>query len=87
MPSASFTFDDLITWSERLLLWQRDALRRVLTGRLTDSDIADLAAMAKAEYSLGPPGRRPFPRPARTSLPPARRHRLCRLTLFATSPT
>jgi hypothetical protein len=70
MPSASFTFDDLITWSERLLLWQRDALRRVLGGRLTDSDIADLAAMAKAEYSLGPPGR-PSPVPATTAHVPA----------------
>ena len=70
MPSASFTFDDLITWSERLLLWQRDALRRVLTGRLTDSDIADLAAMAKAEYSLGPPGR-PSPVPATSAHVPA----------------
>jgi len=53
---------------------------------LTDSDIADLAAMAKAEYSLGAPGR-PSPVPATTAhVPaPARRHRLCRLTLFATS--
>jgi len=46
------------TWEQLLpedrLPWQRDALRRVLAGRLTDSDISELAAMAKAEYSIAP---------------------------------
>jgi energy-coupling factor transporter ATP-binding protein EcfA2 len=70
MPSSAFTFDDLIQWSERLLPWQRDALRRVLTGRLNESDIADLAAMAKAEYGLATPGR-PSPVPATAAHIPA----------------
>ncbi|HKV64563.1 MAG TPA: AAA family ATPase [Candidatus Acidoferrum sp.] len=70
MPSASFTFDDLIAWSEDRLPWQRDALRRVLAGRLTDSDISDLAAMAKAEFSIAPAGT-PAPIPASTADVPA----------------
>jgi AAA domain len=64
---STFTFDDLIAWSdEKLLLWQRDALRRVLNARLTETDIADLAAMAKAEYGLPTPGK-PSPVPATTA--------------------
>ncbi|HKR33109.1 MAG TPA: hypothetical protein VJT08_21695 [Terriglobales bacterium] len=63
MPPLAFTFDDLIVWSERLLPWQRDALRRVLVGRLTESDIAELAAMAKAQHGLPTVGR-PDPVPA-----------------------
>ncbi|MGB2665521.1 MAG: AAA family ATPase [Candidatus Acidiferrum sp.] len=70
MPSATFTFDDLIAWSQDRLPWQRDALRRVLTGRLTDADISQLAAMAKAECSLAPPGT-PSPVPATTADVPA----------------
>jgi hypothetical protein len=70
MPSASFTFDDLIAWSEDRLPWQRDALRRVLAGRLTDSDISELAAMAKAEFSIAPAGT-PAPIPATTADVPA----------------
>lgn len=66
MPATTFTFVDLIAWSERLLPWQRDALRRVLNGRLTDADIADLAAMAKAEYGISTPGK-PSPVPATTA--------------------
>jgi energy-coupling factor transporter ATP-binding protein EcfA2 len=63
MPLSTFTFADLLVWSERLLDWQRDALRRVLISSLTDADIADLAAMAKAAWSLPTPGR-PSPDPA-----------------------
>lgn len=71
MPTASFTFDDLVAWSdERLLPWQCDALRRVLAGRLTDADITQLAAMAKAAYSIGPAGT-PVPVPATTANVPA----------------
>jgi hypothetical protein len=67
MPTASFSFDDLIAWSnERLLPWQRDALRRVLAGRLTDADITQFAAMAKAAHSVGPDGT-PAPVPATTA--------------------
>lgn len=60
---STFTFDDLLVWSERLFEWQRDALRRILGGRLTQADIADLTAMAKAQYSIITPGR-PSPVPA-----------------------
>jgi hypothetical protein len=70
MPSANFTFDDLIAWSEERLPWHRDALRRVLAGRLTDSNISELAAMAKAEYSLASPGT-PSPVPATAADVPA----------------
>jgi energy-coupling factor transporter ATP-binding protein EcfA2 len=71
MPNASFSYDDLIAWSnERLRPWQRDALRRVLAGRLTDADIMQLAAMAKAAYSVGPAGT-PTPVPATTADVPA----------------
>src|ERR1700677_2402354 len=56
MPMPTFTFDDLLAWSERLPDWQRDALRRVLAGRLTEADIADLAAMARAAQGLTTPG-------------------------------
>ena len=49
---TTFTYDDLIAWSERLPLWQRDALRRVLSGNLTDADILDLAEMAKANQGM-----------------------------------
>ncbi|HVB58740.1 MAG TPA: AAA family ATPase [Candidatus Acidoferrales bacterium] len=66
MPASTFTFDDLIAWSEKLLSWQRDALRRVLNGRLTEADIADLAGMAKSEYGISTPGR-PSPVPATTA--------------------
>jgi len=52
MPSSPFTFESLIQWSEQRLSWQQDALRRVLAGRLNESDVSDLAAMAKAEYGL-----------------------------------
>jgi hypothetical protein len=60
---STFGFDDLITWSEKLPLWQRDALRRILTGNLTQADISELAAMAKANRSLPTPGK-PSPNPA-----------------------
>src|SRR6266849_59383 len=66
MSLSTFTFDDLLAWSERLPDWQRDALRRVLAGSLTDADIADLAAMARAALGLTTPGR-PSPDPATRS--------------------
>jgi AAA domain len=53
---VSFTFEDLITWSERLPDWQRDALRRILTGgSLNEADISELAALAKADQGLEMP--------------------------------
>ena len=44
----SFTFSDLLTWSDRLIEWQRDALRRVLRGGTDDEDLAELCMMAVA---------------------------------------
>ncbi len=63
---SNFTFDDLLAWSERLPDWQRDALRRVLVSSLTEADIADFAAMARAAQGLSTPGR-PSPVPATKS--------------------
>lgn len=62
---TAFTFDDLISWSQKLPLWQRDALRRILSGSLTPSDLADLCAMAKSAQGLPIPGK-PSPVPATT---------------------
>lgn len=54
---STFGLGDLIAWSEeKLLEWQRDALRRVLTARLTSNDIDELASMAKAARGLPPLG-------------------------------
>src|SRR5712692_3201516 len=63
---STFTFDDLLVWSEKLPDWQRDALRRVLTSNLTDNDISDLTAMAKMTQGLSVPGA-PLPDPATKS--------------------
>jgi hypothetical protein len=63
---TTFTFDDLVAWSKKLPLWQRDALRRVLSASLTPSDIADLCAMAKSAQGLPIPGA-PVPTPATTA--------------------
>jgi hypothetical protein len=52
---STFTFDDLLLWSERLLDWQRDAFRRVLAGTLTTADITELSEMAKAARGLSKP--------------------------------
>lgn len=60
---TTFTFEDLIAWSQKLSLWQRDALRRILSGRLTDTDISDLCAMAKSAAGIPTPGK-PSPIPA-----------------------
>jgi hypothetical protein len=60
---SSFTFDDLLVWSEKLPDWQRDVLRRVLISNLTDSDIAELASIAKSTNVLSLPGT-PLPVPA-----------------------
>jgi hypothetical protein len=49
---STFTFDDLLAWSQTRLLWQRDALRRILTGSVTEADIATLVSMAKVSQGL-----------------------------------
>lgn len=67
---TTFTFDDLISWSEKLPLWQRDALRRVLAGSLTDADISELVEMAKANQGFPMPGA-PTPNPATNARAPS----------------
>ena len=55
--------DDILAWSVGRPAWQRDALRRlVLSGRLSDHDIAELALMAEAAHndSVGGPSPRPL---------------------------
>jgi hypothetical protein len=49
---VSFTFNDLLAWSERLSDWQRDALRRALTGDLNDTDISELTDLVKVTRGL-----------------------------------
>jgi hypothetical protein len=56
VSTSAFTFGDLLAWSERLVNCQRDALRRVLSGRPTETDIAELTAMAKAAHGVSKPG-------------------------------
>jgi len=68
---STFTFGDLLAWSQGLPNWQRDALRRVLAGKITGAEIEDLAAMARAAQGLPTPGR-PSPEPAtRSHIPPS----------------
>jgi hypothetical protein len=53
---STFTFDDLLVWSERLPDWQRDALRRILINiNLTDSDVSELATLAKTAQGIPMP--------------------------------
>ena len=45
--------DELLDWSNRRPMWQRDALRRlVLAGELSEKDIGDLAGICKAAHGL-----------------------------------
>jgi hypothetical protein len=44
---TAYTYKKLISWSRGALrLWQQDALRRVLEGRVTDADIKEIAGIA-----------------------------------------
>jgi len=44
---------EVLSWSERLPLWQRDALRRiVLQARLSAPDLEDLSELCKKSYGL-----------------------------------
>jgi len=44
---------EILKWSVERPLWQRDALRRlVVSGELTDDDIAELTAICKGEHGL-----------------------------------
>lgn len=63
---STFTFDDLLVWSEKLPHWQRDALRRVLTKSVTETDVSELAAMAKIAQGLSS-SPAPPPEPATTT--------------------
>jgi AAA domain len=61
---ATFTYADLIEWSIHIPEWQRDALRRVLDhAEITNTDIAELAQLAKGPYSA-PEARGPGAVPA-----------------------
>jgi hypothetical protein len=61
---ATFTYADLIEWSIHIPEWQRDALRRVLDhAEITNTDIAELAQLAKGPYSA-PEARGPAAVPA-----------------------
>lgn len=71
---ALFTLSDLVTWSEKLPLWQRDALRRILDEGAASASRAELAALAKAPYlpssanrpqAVPPTERKPQPKEVR----------------------
>ena len=48
----TYTYSDLIPWSQDLGDWQRDALRRLLRfGEFTDGDVLELADLACPEFS------------------------------------
>ncbi|MGE3164934.1 MAG: hypothetical protein AB7O52_08510, partial [Planctomycetota bacterium] len=49
MTSTDFTYEDLLEWSEKRPLWQRDALRRLLSGPVSDTDYDELAGLAETE--------------------------------------
>ena len=61
---STFTFDDLLVWSDKLPDWQRDVLRRVLVSNLTEFDITELASIAKSTNGPSVPGT-PLPVPAK----------------------
>ena len=47
---------EILQWSESRPIWQRDALRRLVSkGELSDSDIEELTELAKARHGLSPP--------------------------------
>jgi hypothetical protein len=53
---ASSIFADILKWSEQRPLWQRDALRRIVTvGALTSSDFDELTEICKAAHGLASP--------------------------------
>jgi AAA domain-containing protein len=59
---ASFTYVDLLDWSQALALWQRDALRRVLNvGKLDENEIIRLLNLAKASHGVGDITAEPIP--------------------------
>lgn len=49
------TTDEILQWAESQPLWQRDALRRIFTTGLLESDLQTLADICKAAYGLGLP--------------------------------
>jgi hypothetical protein len=40
---------DILEWSEECSPWQRDALRRLYSGRITDADVDELTAICRGE--------------------------------------
>lgn len=52
-PATTNVLDEIDRWSEKLLDWQSDALRRIVLNRdLAPSDIEDVTALCKAEHGL-----------------------------------
>ena len=45
-------YDEILTWSTGLPLWQRDALRRLASGPLTSADIDELVHLCLSEAGL-----------------------------------
>ena len=53
MPKVN-VLRELLEWSKDRPLWQRDALRRLVTkGNLHDQDLVDITSMCKSEHGLG----------------------------------
>ena len=77
MPQGTFTYEDLIRWSEGLPAWLRDALGRVLrAGSLTDGDVEELVALARGGGGAGDPA----PATLMTFGPPAPCGSACRFS-------
>jgi hypothetical protein len=72
---TSYTYENLLSWSrEKLRPWQQDALRRVLQGDVSDTDIGALTAIALSgivgrEEPRAEPANAAHVRPSGESLP------------------
>ena len=53
--SEATALADIITWSEGCCAWQRDALRRLYSGPISDADIIQLTAICKGEGAKAVP--------------------------------
>ena len=49
--SEATALADIVTWSETCCPWQRDALRRLYSGPVSEADINELAAICKGEVT------------------------------------
>jgi len=53
IPAGHALLKDIVYWSESCSLWQRDALRRLLHGTVSDLEIESYAAACKSAYGIG----------------------------------